>query len=198
MSTLARNFLRPPRGALGVAADGVRALGLVSVVAAGVLYEPTDAGILAFTLPGFMIPRFLALRPTADLVFGLVLLTAAWSNVYDLYTTLAAWDLVVHFLATGVLSVAVYLLLGHAGVLPRPVGPGRLRRAPLVLTPVLGLAISALWEMVEWAGREFITDTIFVTYADTIGDMAIGAVGAAVAGVALAFLRLEDDPPPAT
>ena len=190
MSTLARNFLRPPRGALGVAADGVRALGLVSVVAAGVLYEPTDAGILAFTLPGLMIPRFLALRPTVDLVFGLVLLTAAWSNVYDLYTTLAAWDLVVHFLATGVLSVAVYLLLGHAGVLPR--------RAPLVLAPVLGLAISALWEMVEWAGREFITDSIFVTYADTIGDMAIGALGAAVAGVALAFLRLEDDPRPAT
>ncbi len=197
MNTLARNFIRPAHGVAGVAADGVRALGVVSVVAAGVLYEPTDAGILAFTLPGLMIPRFLALRPTVDLVFGLVLLTAAWSNVYDLYTALAAWDLVVHFLATGVLSVAVYLLFGHAGVLPR-VGPGRPRRAPLVLAPVIGLAISALWEMVEWAGREFITDTIFVTYADTIGDMAIGALGAAVAGVALAFLRLEDDPPTAT
>ncbi|MEG9492047.1 MAG: hypothetical protein MIJ73_04485 [Microbacterium aurum] len=39
--------------------------------------------------------------------------------------------------------------------------------------------------MVEWAGRRFISYEIFVGYQDTIGDMAIGGVGAAVAGLVL-------------
>ncbi|MDZ8172566.1 hypothetical protein [Microbacterium xanthum] len=194
MTTLARNFLRPARTPTAVAADAVRVIGLMGVVVAFVLYEPTDAGILAFTLPGLMLPRFVAMRPAADLLFGVILLTAAWSNVYDLYTTVPAWDLVVHFAATGAITVATYLLLAHARVVAPATGHPGARRSPLVLSPIIGLAVSALWEMVEWAGREFVTDSIYVTYADTIGDMAIGAVGAASAGVLLAVMRLSDPP----
>ena len=61
---------------------------------------------------------------------------------------------------------------------------------PIVLTAVIGLALSAVWEMVEWFGRTFITAQIYVTYDDTIGDMAVGGFGAIVAGVVLASVRL--------
>ena len=194
MNTLARNFLRPVHGPVAAGADAMRIVGLVSVAVAFLLHEPTDAGILAFTLPGLMVPRLLAMRPGADLAFGVILLTAAWSNVYDLYTRLPGWDLVVHAAATAALTVAAYLLLAHARVVPPAAGPGRSRRAVVVLSPVIGLAISAVWEMVEWSGREFVTDTIFVTYTDTIGDMSAGAVGATLAGLLMAVVRVEDRP----
>ncbi|WP_017202455.1 hypothetical protein [Microbacterium algeriense] len=44
---------------------------------------------------------------------------------------------------------------------------------------------------VGFEGRTFVTDEIFVTYEDTIGDMALGGLGALAAGVLVAFVRLE-------
>ena len=52
----------------------------------------------------------------------------------------------------------------------------------VVLTGLLGLALGALWEMVEWFGYAFLTDAIYVTYEDTVGDMAVGGLGALCAG----------------
>jgi hypothetical protein len=69
--------------------------------------------------------------------------------------------------------------------------PGFRRATGVILGLALGLAVSALWEMVEWAGYTFISDRIYVTYDDTISDMAIGGLGALLAGLALAVLPFE-------
>lgn len=184
------NFLRLPRGAGEVTADLVRVAGLVSVVVAAIWWTPTDAGVLAFTLPGLLLPRFVGVRPWFDILYGVTLLAAAWSNVFDLYTRFVGWDLVVHFLATAVLAAVMYLALSSWRIVPDPCEPGFRVAAGVVLTTTLGLAISALWEMVEWIGYTFITDEIFVTYDDTIGDMASGGLGALAAGVLLSFVPL--------
>ncbi|MFE1644861.1 hypothetical protein [Microbacterium sp. P01] len=185
------NFLRRPRGAAEYIADAVRVLGVVGIIVAAVGWTATDAGILAFALPALLVPRFVGVRPWFDIFFGITVLVAAWSNVLDLYTSLAGWDLIVHFTATGVLSAMLYLLLSRWGVVPSPQESGFRRRVPWVIVPAIGLAISALWEMVEWFGFTFISDQIFVTYTDTIGDMAVGGLGAVLAGCALASVRLD-------
>ncbi|HIX00203.1 MAG TPA: hypothetical protein H9871_08680, partial [Candidatus Nesterenkonia stercoripullorum] len=59
-------------------------------------------------------------------------------------------------------------------------------RVAIIHTTTIGLAISALWEMVEWIGFELFTEDIYTTYDDTIGDMAAGGLGALVAGILLA------------
>ncbi|MET0296451.1 MAG: DUF2238 domain-containing protein [Microbacterium sp.] len=184
------DFLRPPRTPGDYLADAVRALGLLSVVVAAVWFAPTDAGILAFALPALMIPRFVGVRAWFDIAFGLTVLVAAWSNVLDLYRTVVGWDLVVHFVCTGLIAVLTYLLLARTDVVPRPTPSGVRTRVALVITPALALAVSALWEMVEWAGYAFITDEIIVTYVDTIGDMAAGGLGGLVGGVLLASVDL--------
>jgi len=184
------NFLRRPRGAAEYAADAVRVLGALSVVAAAVWWQPTDAGVVAFTLPALVAPRFLGLRAVPDIVLQLVVLVAAWSNVFDLYQTLAAWDIVVHFSCTGMLTLVAYLLLARAGIVPAPGLPRFTARAAVVLSVVLGLALSAVWEMIEWAGWRFISSAIHVSYQDSIGDMAAGGAGALVAGIVLARVRL--------
>lgn len=195
------DFLRPPRSIAEYAADAVRVIGILSVLVAAIWSTPTDAGILALALPALMLPRILGMRGGMDFATGGIVLVAAASNVFDLYRTLTGWDLVVHFLCTGAIAATGYLVLSRLGIVAAQ-GSSMFRpRIPIVLCTVLGLAASAVWEMIEWAGRTFVTAEIFVTYEDTIGDMAMGGLGALAAGVLVAVTRLErrrDDPQGAT
>ena len=181
------DFLRPPASPAEWAADGIRLLGLISVLAAFVFWTPTDAGILALALPALLVPRLLGVLPWFDVLYGVTVSVAAWSNVLDLYRSIAWWDLVVHFVATGVIASIGYVALQRSGVLPAPPR----RRTAVVLLPTVGLAISAIWEMVEWLGKTFVDSKIFVTYPDTIGDMAVGGAGAFLMGLVLARIRID-------
>jgi len=191
-----QRFLRQPHGAAEWAADAVRAFGIVGVLIAAVWMTTMDAGILALALPVLVVPRFVGVRAWFDIAFCAVVLLAAWSNVLDLYSGIAGWDLVMHFACTGVIAAMGYLVLVRLRMLPEP--PRSLRRLPLVLTPVIGLAVSAVWEMIEWIGWRFVSSDIYVGYQDTIGDMAAGGLGAVAAGVLLAWVPLlRDDSSPA-
>ena len=184
------NFLRLPRGAAEVVADLLRVVGAIGVLVAAIAFGPTDAGVLAFVLPALLLPRFLGARPAFDIVAVLILLIAGWSNVLDLYTRIDWWDIAVHVSCTAVLAALVYLLLAQLEVVPDARAPRTSPATPIVLTTTLGLALSAIWEMVEWIGKTFISAEIFVEYNDTIGDMAVGGLGALAAGVLLARVRL--------
>ncbi|WP_066039749.1 hypothetical protein [Herbiconiux solani] len=184
-------FLRPPRGAAEIAADALRILGLVGVLVAALLFSATDAGILAFVLPGLLLPRFLGMRAGFDIAYCLALQAAGWSNVLDLYTRVTWWDIPVHLVCTGMIAIVAYLFLARLGAVARPGGAGFTVAGGILVTTALGLAVSALWEMVEWIGKTYVSSAIFVEYDDTIGDMAVGGLGALLAGVLLATVRLE-------
>lgn len=184
------NFLRPVQGPAETAAETLRVIGALSVVVAAVFFDLTDAGVVAFALPGLVAPRFIGMRAGADAVVTGSLLIAAWSNVFDLYTTILWWDDVIHFVCGGVVGVVMYLLLAHARIVAAPGTRGFTTAGATVLTALFGLALSALWEMVEGFGYEYITTDIYVTYADTISDMAAGGLGALAAGLLLAFVPL--------
>lgn len=188
------NFLRPARSRAQKTADALRVIGVLGVIPALALYGMTDAAIVAFATPGLMLPRFLGMRGAADLAVSTALLVAAWSNVLELYTRIWWWDIAVHFVLAGAMAIVAYLVLARRGIVPMPSacegGPGA--RGPagtvgvVVLTGLTGLALGALWEMVEWFGYAFLTDAIYVTYEDTVGDLAVGGLGALCAGWLLA------------
>lgn len=186
------DFLRRPRTVAEYGADAIRVIGVLSVLVAAIWSTPTDAGILALATPALMLPRALGMRGGVDLAIGVTVLVAAASNVFDLYRSVPGWDLVVHFVCTGAIAATGYLVLARLRIVPAQDSPEFRRRIPVVLCTILGLAVSAVWEMIEWAGRTFVTDEIFVTYEDTIGDMALGGLGALAAGVLVAFVRLSE------
>ncbi|MDQ1216879.1 hypothetical protein [Microbacterium arborescens] len=190
------NFLRPPRTTSAVVADAVRLCGLLSVVVAALWFELTDAGILAFALPALVAPRFVGVRPGFDIVCGVTVLVAAWSNVVDLYRSVPSWDIPVHLVCTGVLAALAYIAAARVGIVPLPGAAGFRARTGLVVTTAFGLAFAALWEIVEWIGKVFV-DLILVTYDDTIGDMAVGGLGALIAGILVARVRLTAERAPA-
>ena len=188
------NFLRPPAGRTAIAADAVRVVGVLGVLVAAIWWTATDAGVLALVLPALLLPRFIGARPLFDVVYGVVLLVAAWSNVFDLYTSIPWWDLAVHLTCTGVVAAMIFLLLERVEIIAAPSSGPVTAAVPIVLTTLIGLAASAVWEMIEWLGKTFVSEEIFVAYDDTIADMAIGGVGAVLAGVALASMRRQPEP----
>jgi len=180
------NLKRPPRSLTDWLSDAVRALAIVVVLASSFTLPFTDFAVLSMSLPAVMLSRMIGLRSGLDLIACVTVFVAAGSNVIDLYRTWTGWDLVVHLVCTGVLAVIALVLLDDAGV----IGSTGRRRTPIVVATIAGLALSAVWEMVEWFGYRFITDAIFVTYDDTIGDMMAGGAGALIAGVLASRLPL--------
>lgn len=187
------NFLRRPQTPGEVTADLVRVMGALSVLVAAVWFDLTDAGVLAFALPGIVAPRFLGVRSWFDITTGLTLLVAAWSNVFDLYTSISWWDLAVHLVCTGVVAAMLYLVLARMHILPSQRSERFVATGAVVVVTAFGLALSAIWEMIEWLGFTFISSDIFVAYGDTIADMAVGGIGALLAGFAVANLSLLRD-----
>lgn len=180
------NLKRPPRTALEWISDAVRAVAIIGVLIAAFTLPATDTAVLSMTLPAVMLTRMLGLRSGLDLAICVTVIVAAGSNVIDLYRAWTGWDLVVHAVCTGVLAAVALVVLEDT----RVVSPSGLRRTPIVVATTAGLALSAVWEMVEWFGYRFITDSIFVTYDDTIGDMIAGGLGALVAGILASRFRL--------
>ncbi|PWB97958.1 hypothetical protein [Homoserinimonas hongtaonis] len=181
------NFLRPPRTIGEWCGDLLRVAGLVCVVIGITSWSLADGGILALALPGLVLPRLLGVKAWFDVVFGITVLISVWSNVLDLYTTVPGWDLVVHFVLTGLTAVLLYLLFARYDIVGEPDRSGI---ATVVLATTMGLALSAMWEVFEWFGWAFISETIYVAYQDTIGDMVAGGVGSFVAALLLASVPL--------
>ena len=188
------DFLRPAGSRAEMAADAVRVVGTLSVVLALVVHGLTDAAIVAFATPGLMLPRFIGMRAGADIAVSATLLVAAWSNVYELYTSIWWWDLPVHLVCAGVLAGTAYLFLGRRGIVALPSTTGFSPGGAVVLTTAFGLALGAVWEMIEWFGHAYITDEIYVTLDDTVGDMVAGGVGALLVGVVMTVVPLLREP----
>lgn len=180
------NLKRPPRSVTDWVTDAVRALAIVLVIVSLFTLPLTDFAVLSMSLPAVMLSRMIGLRSGLDLVTCVTVFVAAGSNVLELYRAWTGWDLVVHLACTGLLAAVALVLLDDAGV----VAPTGRRRTPIVVATLAGLALSAVWEMIEWFGYRFITDAIFVTYDDTIGDMIAGGAGALIAGVLASRFRL--------
>ncbi|WP_374945896.1 hypothetical protein [Agreia sp.] len=185
---ITETFVRRPSGAGEVAADALRGLGVLSVVAGGIHWGFVEVAVFALTLLGMLVPRFLGVRPEFDIAVGATLLVAAWSGVFELYTSIDWLDIVIHFAANGLLAALIFVVAAKSGVVAAatPGAASLLRSA--VLTTAFGLAAGVLWEMGEWAGHTFIDTAIFVGYTDTIGDLAVGGLGSLVAGLGIRWL----------
>lgn len=183
-------FLRPPRGAAELFADALRLIGVLSVLAALIGWSPVDAAVFGLVMLGLVLPRFLGARPALDVAFGVALLVAAWSSVLDVYLTTRWWDIPVHLALNGLIAAVAYLLLIRLEYVPDP-HHSRVPLATVTLTVALGLSAGVLWEIGEWGGHTFIDETIFVGYADSIGDLAVGGIGAVLAGLAGRYLTGE-------
>jgi hypothetical protein len=180
---MVETFLRAPRDTGEIAADALRLLGLVSGIIAGVIAGPLQFGVFGLVAIGLVVPRFLGVRPALDIATALVLLVAAWASALNLYVLTPAIDIPVHLLLNGLIAAHAVVLFQRVSVLPALPPP-----ALVLVTVAVGTTAGVLWEVGEWAGNRFLDPAIFVGYEDTIGDLAVGGLGALLAGLAMPWI----------
>ena len=164
----------------------VRVLGVACLVVAAAWRGPVDAALFSLVVAGLVVPVAAGAPRALDAAYGIGLVVAAWCGALDLYQAVGWLDVVMHVTVTGLVAAVTHLLLARrtgAVVDPARTTGGRERAGAVVVTVVLGLALSVLWEIGEYLGNAYVDDTIFVAYADTIGDLVAGGAGSLVAGL---------------
>lgn len=139
-----------------------------------------------------LVPGLCGLAPLFDLAFGAAMLLATWAGVRNWYVTVVWLDEVVHSVTVAAVTVTGYLALAKWHVLPEATAIAHRKRAavlPLLVT-MTGFTVACLWEFVEWVAQQFSPDAIHVGYDDTVLDLALGGLGALLAGT---FLSLRAD-----
>ncbi|NJC24491.1 hypothetical protein BJ994_003567 [Arthrobacter pigmenti] len=184
------DLTRRPGTPAELAADAVRGVAVLCTLAMVFWWGAVDVAVFVLALGGLTLSRYARAHPVFDLVYGCALIFACWSSVLNLYTLIPWWDLLVHCLCTGPVAAMAYVLAAHVGLLP-----GSRSRVAVVLQVLqvllLGIALSVLWEFAEWAAHSWVDEDIYVTYSDTMGDLAVGALGSLAAGVLLSALSVR-------
>ena len=110
-----------------------------------------------------------------DLLLTLPFLVDTAGNALDLYDTIVWWDDANHFVNWTLLSGAVGALAWRNRV-------GRWQTMAFVVG--FGAVAAILWEVGEYFAFIRASSELDTAYADTLGDMALGLTGSALAGLA--------------
>ncbi len=105
-------------------------------------------------------------------------------NTLDLYDSVTWWDDANHFVNWVLLCGGLGLLLLH---------PIRVPWARVLLVTGLGAVLAIGWELGEWYTFIRHGTELDTAYQDTLGDEALGTLGALVAGLVLRRPRPTDD-----
>lgn len=141
-------------------------------VARAVIYP-----LFAFVLPVLWGVWWHTRRPypwAADLLVTLACFSDILGNRLDLYDAVTWFDDWMHFLDTGVVSAAIVIL-----TLDQTAGRGAVVERAIAA----GMTGSLAWELFEYVSFVTRSDELSWAYADTLGDLALGWLGAVVAAL---------------
>lgn len=164
--------------------------GLVVLLAMSLLFpdlgnvEDKAAGLraaaypmLAFTVPAvwWVFWRERVSFPwVADLMITSTCFTDTLGNRLDLYDSVVWFDDLMHLMNTGLLTAAVILLtMRHSSTLA----------AVIERSLAFGVTAAVGWEIAEYFAFIANSTEKRFAYADTLGDLALGSLGAVVAGI---------------
>lgn len=171
-----------------VSTDAVAVVAIVSFVAS-FWWDGVVVALFALVLLGVTVPRVARLHGALQTATGVTIIVGAWAATLDWYVTIWWLDLAVHAVLNGLLSVIGILAMRRSGLLPQSVHAA----GTVIIATGLGSLLAVLWEIGEWIGYTYITDSIGVGYDDTIGDLAWALIGSLVAGVILVLAERSPD-----
>jgi uncharacterized membrane protein YjdF len=163
---------------------GVFVVGAVALAAAG----QSGAIPLAVAAAAVVGVRFLDLPRPFDLAFILAMALTGWGEALRLYDRFGYYDVFVHFLVPLFGAPCVYMALARLDMLPDPAdasGSKRHLTGIFVVTLALGLAIGAVWEILEWSSDRTLGSSLSLGEQDTIGDLVADGAGALGGGLFL-------------
>ena len=122
---------------------------------------------------------------TADLLITLPWLVDLLGNRLNLFDTISWWDDAMHFILWGLLT---------AGVLVAFVGPTLSRGLTAFVALGFGATAAVIWELGEYVAFVRHSFELQTAYTDTLGDLALGTLGALGAGLIVSQVRRTSGP----
>jgi hypothetical protein len=134
-----------------------------------------------------LVARVVELPRLYDLAFTIAMILTGWGEALGLYDAISWYDNLVHFSVPLLGAPVCYIGLARLEVLPDPRDDTGLRREAgiFVVTLSLGLAIGAVWEILEWASDSVFGSSLQLGNADTVGDLIADGLGSLVGGALL-------------
>lgn len=152
---------------------------LVFALLFGLQQRWVDAAVLLLVGLGQVVAFLCFRNGYARAAASVVMLIAGVSAAEQVYSRIWWWDLVIHFACTYVL---VWVVWNHALRQTSDLGRSPSSHRAL-LCAATGLVLAVVWEIMEILGFLLVTPDIHIPPLDTLSDVAVGVLGAALVGL---------------
>ena len=175
--------------------DGIDVLRLIIVAGAAVYAvdgQWGSAALLAALGSVTLVARLVNLPRLYDLALTLGMALKGFGETLGLYDQFVRFDDLVHFTLPMLTAPVVYIALARLDVVPDPRDETHLQHyvGIGVVTAALGIAIGALWELVEWRSDAWFGTALSEDNDDTNGDLFRDTLGSLVgAGLLVVWAR---------
>jgi hypothetical protein len=141
---------------------------------------------LLVTTVAVLVARAVDLPRVYDLCFVVAMCLTGWGEAVGLYDLIPWYDNLVHFMVPTLAAPVVYIALARLDVVPDPRDETNNRHyvGMFIVTLSLGLAIGAVWEIIEWSSDGALGSNLSLDNDDTVGDLIADGSGSLV-GAAL-------------
>lgn len=166
--------------------DVLRYLLVAGAVGALALGDVRGTAVLGVCAAAAWAARPVHLPRAIDLAYVLALSLQGWGESLRAYDVLPWFDELTHLVIPMLSAPVLYVALARADVVPDPKDETHTRHyvGIAVITVALGLAVGAVWEMLEWASDSTLGSSLQESLDDTVSDLFLDGVGA-ILGAAL-------------
>lgn len=170
--------------------DVLRLLFIGATIVWGLTGHPVTPLVGASVI--LILARVASLPRFYDFSMIVVMTLLAWGEVLGMYDSWRYFDNVVHTTVPLLLTGVVYVLLLRLCILPelRELTQGRQRIGFFLTVLMLGMAIGAAWEIVEWTLDSTTGSHLIISTTDTATDLIWDTIGAAGAATILVLWSL--------
>jgi hypothetical protein len=191
------NWVRYAALAAKVLLFGLLLTALIWPDLSGIKGKASTARLIVYPIGGMVLPLWwwaygrtrsklhVSFPWTADLMMTLPWLIDLIGNRLNLFDTVDWWDDAMHFILWGLLTAGVLLAFA----------PRNLSRAITAFVALgFGATAAVIWELGEYVAFVRNSPELQTAYTDTLGDLALGTLGALMAGLILYQLRRPRSP----
>ena len=134
-----------------------------------------------------LVARAVNLPRLYDLALVVAMILTGWGEALGLYDLFPSYDNYVHFLTPMFTSQVAYIALARVEVVPDPRDYATVPHyvGIFVITASLGLAIGAIWEVIEWSFDGLFGSDLSLGNDDTVGDLIADGLGSLTGGALL-------------
>lgn len=166
--------------------DVVRAVILAAAAAFALVGDTAGAVVLAFSGAITLLGRVVNLPRVYDLCLTAGMALQGFGEALGLYDEFVSFDDLVHFTLPLLTAPVFYIALARLDVVPDLRDETHLQHyvGILIVSTALGIAMGAVWEIVEWRSDALLGTSLSIDNDDTVGDLVRDSLGA-ITGAAL-------------